>query len=117
MDIRLAGIAPLSVNEPEGDDSPGERIIQRTRYAASEGDLQKPKWSASSYRHPDHHSDERPKVVGFNRNDWSASVGTGGRNQSESVVGLHRNMHLEQEDIEASLKYARERLDHPVLAA
>jgi len=24
---------------------------------------------------------------------------------------------LEQEDIEASLKYARERLDHPVLAA
>jgi hypothetical protein len=33
-------------------------------------------------------------VVAIDRNEWSASIGIGGRDQSEMVVGISRNMHL-----------------------
>jgi hypothetical protein len=31
-------------------------------------------------------------VVAISRNEWSASIGIGGRDQSEMVVGISRNM-------------------------
>jgi hypothetical protein len=33
-------------------------------------------------------------VVAIDRNEWSASIGIGGRDQSEMVVGISRNMHV-----------------------
>ena len=37
---------------------------------------------------------DRPeRVVGINRNDWSQSIGTAGRDQSESLVAIIRCAH------------------------
>jgi hypothetical protein len=71
------------------------RIIQRRYDPSAGGRLPSEWWSASIVTTiPTTVTTPTPKVVGFRRNRWSASIGISGRLRLESVVGLRRNTHI-----------------------